>query len=338
MPSEGRRTTLADVAAQAGVSVALVSIVMRDAPGASAATRERVLAVARRLEYQPDSRARLLRSGSSRLLGVVFDVRHAFHGDVVTGLYEAADRVGYELTLSAVTAHRDERAAIAALTQDRCAALVLLGPQVPAAELAALAARMPVVAMLRKVRGRGVDVVRSDETLGQRLAVDHLVELGHQRIAHVDGGRRMVASAERRRGYLEAMGRHGLDAYARVVNGGSGEEDGAHAARELLEDPPTAVTAFNDLNAAGLLDVLRRHGVNVPGDISVVGHDDSALSRLAHVDLTTVAQDVETMTTLALTRAVERIDGTPVALRELVIPPRLVPRGTTSPPAPPKGA
>src|SRR3954462_15221184 len=143
-----RRPTLADVAAEAGVSVALVSIVMRAAPGASAATRERVLEVARRLDYQPDNRARLLRSGQSRLLGVVFGVEHPFHDDLLTGLYAAAEKVGYELTLSATTPRRDERTAIASLLQDRCAGLVLLGPQIPAAELATLAARMPVVAMM----------------------------------------------------------------------------------------------------------------------------------------------------------------------------------------------
>src|SRR5690242_16621131 len=139
MQSADRRPTLADVAAEARVSVALVSIVMRDAPGASAATRERVLEVARRLDYQPDNRARLLRSGRNRLLGVVFGVQHPFHDDLLTGLYDAAERVGYELTLSAITPRRDERAAIAGLLQDRCAALVLLGPLIPSAELATLA-------------------------------------------------------------------------------------------------------------------------------------------------------------------------------------------------------
>lgn len=332
MSTAGHRVTLADVAAEAGVSVALVSIVVRDAPGASAQTRERVLEVARRLGYQPDSRARLLRSGRSRLLGVVFDVAHPFHGDVLTGLYRAADDVGHELTLSAVTPHRDERAAVASLLQDRCAALVLLGPEVPASDLTALAGRLPVVAMLRAVRAREVDAVRTDEIRGQRLAVDHLVELGHRRIAHVDGGRGMWPSAQRRRGYLEAMWRHGLEEHVRVVGGGTNEQHGARAALELLHDPPTAVTAFNDLVAVGLLDVLRQHGLDVPGELSVVGHDDSALSRLAHVDLTTVAQDVTTMTTLAVGRAVERIDGVPVTHRELVIPPRLVLRGTTAPP------
>ncbi|MET0423123.1 MAG: LacI family DNA-binding transcriptional regulator, partial [Actinoplanes sp.] len=131
MGSAERRPTLADVAAEAGVSVALVSIVMREAPGASAATRERVLEVARRLDYQPDSRARLLRSGQSRLLGVVFGVQHPFHDDLLTGLYSAAETAGYELTLSAVTPRRDERTAISGLLQDRCAALILIGPLAP---------------------------------------------------------------------------------------------------------------------------------------------------------------------------------------------------------------
>jgi DNA-binding LacI/PurR family transcriptional regulator len=332
MSVEGRRPTLADVAAEAGVSVALVSIVMREAPGASAATRERVLEVARRLDYQPDSRARLLRSGQSRLLGVVFDVQHPFHDDLLTGLYDAAEKSGYELTLSAVTARRDEHTAIAGLLQDRCAALILFGPRIPTAELGALAVRMPVVAMMRGVHHRAVDVVRTDEALGLRLAVDHLVGLGHRRIVHVDGGS-MLNSAERRQGYRDAMRRQGLQAYARVVSGGPGEEDGARAARELLAEPPTAVTLFNDMSATGLLDVLRSEGVAVPGDLSVVGYDDSSLSRLAHIDLTTIAQDIDTMATLAVNRAVHRIDGLPVAQRDLITPPRLVVRGTTGPPA-----
>ena len=144
-----RRTTLADVAARAGVSTALVSIVMREVPGASAATRERVLAIADELGYRPDSRARLLRRSRSRLLGVVFGVQHAFHGDLVDGLYAAADRVGYEIALSAVTPSRDEERAVGSLLQDRCEALVLLGPQAPAAYLATLAARLPVVVVAR---------------------------------------------------------------------------------------------------------------------------------------------------------------------------------------------
>ncbi|BCJ39913.1 LacI family transcriptional regulator [Actinoplanes ianthinogenes] len=323
-----RRPTLADVAAEAGVSVALASIVMRGAPGAGAATRERVLDVARRLDYRPDTRARLLRSGRSQLLGVMFDVRHPFHVDVLTGLYDAAGRAGYQLTLSAVTPRRAERTAIGELLQDRCEALVLFSPELPAAELAALARSRPVVAMMRAVRRRDVDVVRTDDALGSGQAVDHLVGLGHTRIAHVDGGT-LAGSAERRRGYEEAMGRHGLMAYRKIIPGGPGEQDGARAAAALLDDLPTAVTVFNDLSATGLLDVVRGHGVRVPEDLSVVGYDDSSVSRLGHIDLTTVAQDIERMTTDAVTRAVDRIEDRTVIGRDIVVPPRLVVRGTT---------
>ena len=226
----GRRPTLADVAARAGVSTAAVSIVIRGVAGASPATRERVLAAAEELGYRPDARARLLRSGRSRLLGVVFGVQHAFHGDLVSGLYQAADRIGYELALSATTPARDERRAVGSLLQDRCEALLLLGPQLPTADLAELAARLPVVVVARAVRDRTVDVVRTADDEGLRQAVDHLAGLGHRRIAHIDGGR-APGAAERRRGYRQAMQRHGLAAEIRIVPGGLTEDDGAAAAR-----------------------------------------------------------------------------------------------------------
>jgi DNA-binding LacI/PurR family transcriptional regulator len=330
MTAGDRRPTLADVAARAGVSVALVSIVMRGVAGASEATRARVLEVADQLGYHPDSRARLLRSGRSKLLGVVYGVQHAFHGDLVTGCYDAAEKIGYELTLSAVTPHRDERTAATGLLQDRCEALILLGPQSPVSYLAGLAARMPVVVLARGVRHPAVDVVRTADAEGLHQAVDHLVALGHRRIAHIDGGR-VPTSGERRRGYREAMSRHGLDAHVRIVAGGSTEDEGAAAARELLADPPTAVAVFNDRCASGVLDVFRRAGLDVPGDISVVGYDDSWLAALGQFDLTSVAQDTATMTSLAVARAVDRIDGLPVTHREVVVPPRLVVRGTTGP-------
>ncbi|SDN96971.1 LacI family DNA-binding transcriptional regulator [Geodermatophilus sp. DSM 45219] len=327
-----RRPTLADVAARAGVSTALVSIVMRDAPGASTATRDRVRRAAEEIGYRPDSRARLLRSSRSRLLGVVFGVQHPFHGDLVSGLYAAAERAGYELALSAVTPGRDERRAVAGLLQDRCEALVLLGPSSPTAALADLAAHLPVVVVARSVRSAAVDVVRTADDEGMRLAVEHLIALGHHDVVHVDGGR-APGAAERRRGYREALGAARLT--PRVVPGGLGEDDGAAAARDLLAGSlPTAVTVFNDRCALGVLDVLRRAGRAVPEEVSVVGYDDSRIARLTSVDLTSVAQDVDRLAALAVGRALDRLDGVPVERRELVVPPRLVVRSTTAPPRP----
>ena len=330
-PGRDRRPTLADVAARAGVSTALVSTVIRDVPGASAATRQRILQAAEEIGYRPDARARLLRSNRSRLIGVTFGVQHAFHGDLVSGLYEAADAEGYEIALSAVTPRRDERRAVGSLLQDRCEAMILLGPDSPAGYLAELAGRCPVVVVARAVNGRGVDVVRTADDEGLRQAVDHLVALGHRRIAHIDGGR-APGAAQRRRGYRQAMHRHGLDADILIFPGGLGEEDGAEAARQLLATvpSPTAVAVFNDRSATGVLDVFRNAGLSVPQDISVVGFDDSRLARLSHVDLTTVAQDAGRMATLAVARAIDRLDGTPTGGREIVIPPRLIVRGTTA--------
>lgn len=330
----GRRTTLADVAAHAGVSVALVSIVIRDVPGASAATRERVRRAAEELGYRPDSRARLLRRSRSRLIGVVFGVQHPFHGDLVSGLYAAADAADYELALSAVTPGRDERRAVASLLQDRCEALILLGPHSPTSYLADLAGRMPVVVVARAVRHRAVDVVRADDAAGLHQAVDHLVDLGHTRIAHIDGGR-APGAAERRRGYREALQRHGLADTTHILPGGLTEDDGAAAARALLgaASRPTAVTVFNDRCATGVLDVLRSAGLCVPRDMSVIGFDDDRLARLSHVALTTVAQDTDQITALAVARALARLDRTTITERELVVPPHLVVRSTTAPPA-----
>jgi len=329
-----RRPILADVAARAGVSVPLVSIVMRDAPGASAATRERVRRIAEELGYRPDSRARLLRSARSRLIGVVFAVQQAFHGDLVSGLYTAAENADYELTLSAVTPGRDERRAVTSLLQDRCEALILLGPHAPTSYLADLATRMPVVVVARPVRHRAVDVVRTDDAAGLGQAVDHLVGLGHTRIAHIDGGR-APGAAERRRGYRQALQRHDLTDSALILPGGLTEDDGATAARALLDAHalPTAVTVFNDRSATGVLDVLRSADIDVPGDMSVVGFDDSRLARLPHIALTTVAQDTQQLTSLAIARAAARLDGASISERELVVPPHLIIRSTTAPPA-----
>jgi DNA-binding LacI/PurR family transcriptional regulator len=328
-----RRVTLADVAARAGVSVPLVSIVMRDVPGASPAKRELVRRAAEELGYRPDTRARMLRRSRSQLIGVEFGVQHAFHGDLVSGLYPAAETAGYDLALSAVTPTRDERRAVASLLQDRCEALILLGPELPTAYLGELADRMPVVVLARAVRHRQVDVVRTDDAVGMQQALDHLVDLGHRRIAHIDGGR-APGAAERRRGYRAALHRHGLADSAQVFAGGLTEDDGAAAALSLLDSAPrpTAVTVFNDRCATGVLEVLRRNRLAVPDDISVTGFDDSRLARLSHVSLTTVGQDIPALTAAAVSRTIDRLEGIVHERREQIIPPRLIIRDSTAPP------
>lgn len=335
-PQARKRPTAADVAARAGVSRQLVSLVIRDQPGASAATREKVFRAAAELGYQRDTRAAVLRSTRSQLLGVMFGVQHAFHADLVEGIYVAAENDGYDVVLSAMTPSRDEEHALQTLLADRCEALILLGPEMPATRLTELARRLPVVVVARKVRDAPFDLVHTADERGIRQAIDHLVELGHRDIVHVDGGH-APSSTERRRGYRAAMRRHGLAEHVRIIPGGLTEEHGDAAAQILLADDalPSAVLAFNDRCAVGALDTLVRSGVGVPDDVSLVGYDDDRLSRLAHVNLTTVAQDAHQMAQLAVQRAIARLEDQPVTGREIVLPPHLVVRGSTAPPRTP---
>jgi DNA-binding LacI/PurR family transcriptional regulator len=328
-----RRPRLDDVAAAAGVSTATVSLVLRGVAGPSAATRERVLDEASRLGYRPDRAASLLASRRSRLIGVVMDIANPFHAQLVEDVQEAAEHQGYDVVLSAVTRGRDERRAIETLLDSRCEALVLLGPQAPAEQLAALDRQLPVVAVGRPVPSAAVDVVRAADDEGVALAVDHLAELGHRNITYVDGGRG-VMPALRRRGYQRAMRAHGLGDLIQVIRGGNTEESGLSAAHALLGvDPrPTAVLTFNDRAAMGLLDALVRAGVDVPGAMSVVGYDDSPFARFAHIELTTVSQNIPELTEHAVAAVIERLDRGRTDHREVVVRPRLVVRGTTAPP------
>jgi DNA-binding LacI/PurR family transcriptional regulator len=176
----------------------------------------------------------------------------------------------------------------------------------------------------RHVAPDGFDVVRVADDLGVAAAVEHLRALGHRRIVHVDGGRAATAD-DRRAGFAAAAGPEG-----RIVPGGYDEAAGAGAARALLDDLPTAVVAANDRSAIGLLDVFLRAGVRVPADVSVVGYDDSALARLAHVDLTTVSQERTEQARRAVAAAAGRLDAG-AAPAGSVLTPRLVVRGTTGP-------
>ncbi|WP_343238208.1 LacI family DNA-binding transcriptional regulator [Streptomyces sp. SID13031] len=323
------RATMEDVARLAGVSRALVSIVYRDAAGASDATRARVLAAGSELGYRPDHRARLLGRTRTRLLGVTFDVRAPFHGDLVEALYSAAEAAGYDLALSAVAPSRDESRAVQSLLDYRCEALILLGPQLSPSALSALAESQPVIAVGRKVRAAGVDVVRTDDTTGSRLAVEHLLALGHSHILHIDGAK-SPGAAERRTGYRDAMRKAGL--HPLIQPGGRTESDGADAAKTFLNDSPpvTAVTLFNDRLATGFLDTIRQSSIEVPEALSLIGYDNTTIAALPHISLTTIAQNTPALATQAITTAQSRLTNTPTTTTT-VIPPTLILRSTTAP-------
>ncbi|WP_232660807.1 LacI family DNA-binding transcriptional regulator [Pseudonocardia sp. TRM90224] len=328
-----RRPRLEDVAADAGVSTASVSLVLRGIAGPSAETRERVLEAATRLGYRADRTASLLARRRTHLLGVPVVLRDAFRSELAEEVQVAADARGYTVALSAITPVHDEARVVETLLDLRCEALLLLSPELPAQALAELAERVTLVVVGRRVDPAGFDVVRAADDEGVGQAVDHLVALGHRRIAHVDGGDLQMA-ADRRAGFLSAAARHGIA--TTVLRGGHEEAAGAAAARRMLDagDLPTAVVTANDRSAIGVLDVLLRAGVRVPQDVSVVGYDDGELARLAHVRLTTVSQEAAVQARGSVAAALERLDEGRTDPTEQVILPRLVVRGTTSrPPA-----
>ena len=307
-----------------------MSLVLRGEPGPSEATRRRVQEAASALGYRPDRTASLLARRRSGLLGLLLDVHSPFHAELVDDVHEAAERAGYDVVLSTLTRTRDESRAVETLLDFRCEALLLLGPLAPAAALVELDRTVPVVVVGRRLSPVVVDVVRSADDRGVGQVVDHLVDLGHRRIAYVDGGRGTIA-ADRRRGYRSALRRRGLASASDVLPGGPAEVDGAAAARQLLDraSPPTAVVAFNDRVALGLLDVLSRAGVAVPADVSVVGYDDTPLARSAHVDLTSVDQGAAQQAGRAVSAAVDRLEGRRSSAAEFVLLPRLVVRSST---------
>ncbi|WP_405736039.1 LacI family transcriptional regulator [Streptomyces sp. NBC_01537] len=325
------RPRLEDVASRLGLSTATVSLVLRGVPGPSERTRQRVLKAADELGYRVDRAASLLASRRSRLLGVMIDIHSPFHAELVEHLHTAAGEVGYDLVLSTQTRTRDEATAVETLLAFRSEALILLGPTAPAATLAALDRKAPVIVVGRRIADADLDVMRTADDDGVGQIVDHLVGLGHRSIVYVDGGKGVIAT-DRRRGYRTAMRRHGLDAHVRILHGDNTEAAGERAARRLLGsgDLPTAVVAYNDQSAIGVLTALVGAGVAVPGEVSVAGYDDDALSRLSCFNLTTVSQRAEEQARHAVTAAVERLDESRTEPREVVLPPRLVVRGSTA--------
>jgi DNA-binding LacI/PurR family transcriptional regulator len=323
-----------DVALEAGVSRALVSLVMRERPNVSEERRSRVREAAARLGYRPNAMARGLASRRTRTVGVILDdLRNPFFAEIAGGVEAFAAELGYQLLLAAGGRQaRRERAALAALLEYRVDGIILVSPRMPVAEIAAAAAESPLVMVGRNARSVDADCVLINETHGTELVLDHLVGLGHERIAHVDGGKG-AGGPQRRSAYLRGMTARRLGRRARVIPGDFTEEAGTNAAQQLLAegDLPTAVFAANDVVAAGLLGGFDRAGLDVPGDVSIVGYDNISIAHLAHVSLTTIDQPRDEMGRLALELLLDRIENRrPSVLR--LLEPSLVVRSTTAPP------
>ena len=328
--------TMEDVANRAGVSRALVSLVMRNSPKVSDHSRAAVLAAADELGYRPNLMARNLASRKTMTIGLVLnDLHNPFFAEIADGIHEAAIAAGYRTVINTGRRSADgDRAAADTFPEFRTDGIILVGPWLDRPEMERLARETNLVVVARTVESDRFDTVNVDERVGGHLIVDHLAGLGHRHIAYIDGGEGSGA-VERRSGYLEGMTANDLDDHVTIVGGTYDDTAGTKGVEELLagDAMPTAIFAGNDVMALSALDRLEDEGLSVPDDVSLVGFDNTSIAAMHHIGLTSVDQPRLVLGALAVQSLVERIEQRRTEPMHHVVAPTLVTR-TTSGPAP----
>ena len=314
MPDESRPSTIRDVASRAGVSTATVSRALRGGAGVDPATRSRVQDAARDLRYRPSGVARSLKLRSTQTIGlIVTDIENPYFPLIVRAVEDAARQRDYSVILA--NGKRDVSREIQSLE-------LLAGRQVDGLLIASTALTehhrswiderpCPVVIINGGSYTADVPAVLSDNVAGGRMAVEHLLGLGHQRLAYVgDTTTGNVAVTERLGGVRAAAEEAG--AVLRVVHGNGHVDGAAQAAREVMERWPdtTAVVCYNDLAAVGALRGVRSLGLRIPSSVSVVGFDDIELAPYVDPPLTTVRQATDEIGRWAVDRLIDTITDT----------------------------
>ncbi len=329
------RPTLASIAAAAGVSLPTVSKVVNGRTDVAPATRDRVLALLDEYDYVP-----LARKGAepeSPLVDVVFTALDSpWAVEILRGVTES----GLEVVVDSLAARADRpqgadwvRALIAG---GRRGAIVVTSRLTVADQRRLGRSRLPVV-VIDPVDLPGPEVLSVGATnwAGGMAATEHLVELGHRRIAVIGGPEDFLCSRARIDGYRAALDRAGIVPDPQLLRHGNFHHDGGYeAARALLAlpDPPTAVFAGSDEQAFGVLEAARQAGLSVPGDLSVVGFDDLPMARWSSPPLTTVRQPLADMGRMAGRMLRELIDGNELASQRVELATALVPRASTARP------
>lgn len=326
---------MADVAAAAGVSVATVSKVVNGRYGISQATLEKVQAAVAELGYETSLGARSLRSSKTGVLGVLVAEFEPFSVELLKGVSERIGGTGYEL-LAWSGGHQGaavgwERRSLARLGGTLIDGAILVTPTVVDAGTG-----IPVVSVDPHTGPADVPSVDSDNLAGAVLATEHLLGLGHRRIALLRGRPDLESARLREQGFRQAMAATGVPVEESLVRTGDYRAESADpAARELLgqSDRPTAVFAANDLMAIRTLQVAQELGLRVPEDLSVVGFDDVPESAMTTPALTTIHQPLHEMGGAALDLLVRMLQDPTAEVADVRLPTSMVERASSAPPA-----
>ena len=329
-----RRLTITDVALAAGVSVATVSKVINGRDGIATATSARVLEVVQELGYESSLVARSLRSRRTHVIGILVAEFEPFSAEILKGAGSGLGDTDYELLAYTGTRQSGragwERRYLSRLSGTLIDGAIIVTPTVVDAD-----AGVPVVAIDPHAGSADLPSVESDNLAGGLLATRHLIELGHRRIAFMAGRPDLESSRLREAGFRQALSEAGIEVDPSLVRRSDYRRDAAHQpAIELLSRPdrPTAVFAGNDLSAIGTMEAAQEMGLDVPGDVSVIGFDDIPEAARTTPALSTVRQPIQQMGSAAVELLIALMDGRIPETTHVRLPTSLVIRGTTAPP------
>jgi LacI family transcriptional regulator len=332
--------TINDVALECGVSITTVSTVLNNASRpVKAETRQRVLAAARRLNYHPNAMATALVRRRVNTIGVLPGVFRAtdvltdiYAFGVLQGILQAAAENDFHVTLF-TKPWQDGAHSAGAYRDRRTDGIIIVAPTLESDVATALSSLGLLVVTIAAGPSPGVASVDIDNYAGARLAVEHLFELGHQRIAHITGIPDAASVCERQLAFIDVCTEHGFivpDDY--IISANYSGKGVAKATRMLLSLPsrPTAIFAGNDAIGKYIVDTAVELGLRVPADLSVVGFDDSIYATTMTPQLTTIRQSPKNVGALAASLLIARVNGEDIQERRHLLPPELVVRNTTS--------
>ncbi|MFF1383523.1 LacI family DNA-binding transcriptional regulator [Arthrobacter sp. NPDC058288] len=329
-----KRATIYDVARVAGVSRALVSLVLRDSPKVSAEKRQAVAEAIAELDYRPSNAARWLASGRTRIVGVLLDdLANPWFVELLDGLQSVLGEQNLRMVLSDPTyLARPGESPVSAFMELRVDGLIIAGDVKTDDDLVRATAHTPTVVVgARAFELPTADLVTNDDVAGARIAVEHLISLGHKDIAYLTAP--TGSAALRAKSYQVTMTRHGLQEHIRMVQTDLSERSGFEAMNNLILSGqlPTAVLAGNDVLAVGALSAADDHGMKVPAQLSLVGYDNTYLAGIRHLSLTSVDPVSRDVGIHAARLLLERIADPSLPQRTEVLTPRLVVRNSTAP-------